>query len=160
MPVIIDDQHTVHFVLKLKTAMRASETAQGFGDPFKRNFQLEADGDCGQRVEDVVHAGNAQLDFTHHLDTAPNDKSGAKLAVVTNTVGGDVRLRAEAVSNSAPLNTWNNCLHVGIVKTKNRGAVEGNLVHKICEAHTHVFHVVVIVHVLAVDVCYDGNRRC
>ena len=71
----------------------------------------------------------------------------------------DVGLRAQPIGNAPALNFWNHRLHVRIIKTENGGAVKGNLVHKVGEAAPHVFHVVVVIHMLAIDVRDHGNHR-
>ena len=81
------------------------------------------------------------------------------MVVVTNAMRGYVSLRAEAVSHAASFEQRDDRLHVRIVETQHGRTVERHFVDEIREARTHVVHVVVVVHVLAIDVGDDGDRR-
>ena len=50
-------------------------------------------------------------------------------------------------------------MDVRVVETQHRRSVKRNLVDEVREALPNIFHVVVIVHVLAIDVRDDGNHR-
>src|SRR5215813_11893620 len=158
MTVVIDHHDAVYFTAQLETALRSCEAGQRLCDLFEGNFQLETYCDCCQRVVDVVHARHAQLYFTYNMSTSPNSKSRSELAIVLHVMGRYVRLSAQAVRDASSFNQWNDCLHVWIVKTKHRGPIERNLVHEVLETRAHIFHVVVVVHVLAIDIRNDGNR--
>src|ERR1044071_10342611 len=102
MSVVIDDQHTVNFALRLKPAARTGETVQPFNDLFERDFQLKPDRYRRECVVDVVHARHAQDHLAHHVCSTPNCERRSEVVVVTNSVSGDVRLRATAVSQATP----------------------------------------------------------
>ena len=79
--------------------------------------------------------------------------------VIGDVVGRYVRLRAQPVSDSPARHIWNHGLDVRIVETKHRGAVKRDLIHKVRKAAAHIFHVVVIIHVLAIDIGHHGDHR-
>src|SRR6266545_1102387 len=157
--VIINDEHTAYFTFELKPSARACKTVQRFSDPGERNVQFEAYSDSGKRVVNIVQPRNAQSDLADSLPTAPNSEDRPEVLIVANSVGRDVCLGTQPVSHPASLNVRNNCLYIWVVETQHGSAIERHLVHEICETGTNIIHVVVVIHVFAVDICHDGNRR-
>src|SRR5713226_8498755 len=61
--VVIDDDHASHLAAYLEAALDAGETGQRLLDREERNLEIEPDTDGGQRVEDVVPAGDQEVAF-------------------------------------------------------------------------------------------------
>src|SRR5580692_82065 len=68
-----------------------------------------------------------------------------------------VRLARSAIRDDGALHVWKNSLHVWFVETQNRGAVEGDAVHKLNERVLNVRERAVLVEVLAVDGGNNGH---
>src|SRR5690348_6609091 len=97
MAIVIDDEDIVYFTFRLKPATSAGEAVQTFNDLFERHFELESHCYRCERVVDIVDARHAQDHLAHHVRSAPHSERRSEVTVVANAVGGNVRLRAEAV---------------------------------------------------------------
>src|ERR1044071_10498672 len=142
MSVVINNQHAIDFTLRLKPAACTCEPVQSLDDLFKRHFQFKPDRYRSECVVDVVHARYAQDHFAHYVCSTPNRKRRSEVVVVPDAMSGDISLRAKTVSQATPLEERNDRLHVWIVETQNRRAVERNFVQETREGRTQVVHVV------------------
>ena len=85
MTVIVVDKNVVGaHRAQLKAAFRSVEHAQGFLDGGERYAQLAGDTAGGQRINDVVLAGNDQFDRSHLAPLRPEGVAQTAAAVILN----------------------------------------------------------------------------
>src|SRR4030095_10468647 len=159
MTVVVDDEDVIDFTLRLEPAACAREAEKRFCNLIKRHFELETNGDGRQRVVDVVHARHSKRDFADDIGAAPHSERRTKAVVVTNPMSRDISLRAQSVGHATTYKLWNYRLHIRIVQTEHRGAIERDLVDEVDKEFTKLVHDVVVVYVIAIDVCYYRNCR-
>ena len=68
MAVVVDDQDPVRLATHLEPPLGAAELAQARRQALERHAELEADGDGGQRVQQVVASRHVQLQATERLE--------------------------------------------------------------------------------------------
>src|SRR5205085_5580564 len=135
--VVVNDDYARGLALKLEAPVDACKLRERARDRLERQLQLDADGDCGERVVYVVQARHVQTHLAYRLSHPAHLKDGAELLVVSNLARGDVGLRRESVGDAASDDFRDDGLHVRVVQTKNRSAVERNLVDEIRKAPPH-----------------------
>src|SRR5713226_9766074 len=132
MTVVVDDGNSAFLASHLKATVHTDECGQTFADLLRRNFQLRGYAHRGQRIQNVVLAGHAQLKTSQIGST----EAHAKVTLEFSTayiLGLEVGLRAAAISDHPPLDERKNALHVLIRQAGNDRAVERNLVEKLDE---------------------------
>src|SRR5271154_4510765 len=89
-------------------------------------------------------------------------KGEAKLTVQSfqfHVADDQVRLAGSAVGDDGALYVWKNSLHVRLVETENRGAVEGDAVHELNEGALNIRERSVLIEMLAIDGGDDRHNR-
>ena len=166
--VIIDNGHAARLAALLEAPIDAAKVLEPFGNLRGRNFKLPRDGHGGRGVEHIVPAGNMDLKWTErsrrgvHLEERERAWLPRRLRRIQNGIEdfkSEIRLRGQAVSKYAPPHARQNAFEQRIVDAGRHGAVKRDAVHEIQERALHVGHVVIAIHVLAIEIGHHGQDR-
>ncbi len=164
MAVVIDDGNAAHYAFTLEAPIDTAIVVEPFGDLLRRNFKLARDCHGGCRVQNVVTAGNMQFKRAErsicrvHRKTSETQLTGRSFArrQKLQPVIGVLRF---AVGEHTATRTRQNAFQQWIVDARGNRAIERNAVHEIQKGALHVVHVVVAVHMLAVEIGHHGENR-
>src|SRR5262249_23624662 len=155
--IIVDDGHPARLAAYLEAALDAGETGQRLLHRMERNLEIEPEADGGERVEDVVPAGNLQRAFAELL-SAMDDLEAAGQPRQMDAPGHQVRARGEAIRDEPLLEPGNEHLDVRLIEAEHSRAIERHLVDEGQEALADRLERAPVVEVLGVDGRDDGDR--
>ena len=167
MAVVVDHHDAPAFTAHLESPLGAGEFREGGGNARERDLELDADRHGAERIEQVVPArhgdGHLAERLAHAVHQAADGAArGERLEL--HVVCGDIglarmpRLR-QPISDHAPAGPGNQRTHRLVVCAEDRGAVERHLVDELQEGVVQRLPAAVSVHVLAVDVGHERDRR-
>ena len=135
MTVVVNDEHAIHFALRLEPAARAGEAVQALRRSFQTALPIQIQPRSRRaRCKRCAHPARAAI--ISPITSVPRQtvKRRSEITVVTDAVRRNVSLRAQAVSHAPAFEQGNDRLHVRIVETQNRRTIERHLVHETREA--------------------------
>ena len=158
VPVVIDDAEGGREILRFKTALGPSEGGQCASNERKLRAAAVGDGDGCECIEDVVFAGDRELDVAQGLAVFLYRESGRAFEIpdlgrgVVGVLGGAFpaignRVRALATDLTCDL----------VLRAVDDGS--GGLVGECSEDFLDVIQVAVEIEMLRLDVEYDGMLR-
>ena len=150
----------------LEAPADAAKLGQRLHDGRVGRADLHADGDRGERVLHVVHAGQIEGDrqirpFAHAARCRlAHDAKAHAPAVVANIDGADLRRVAQAVGDDRLRDDRQDRAHVRIVHAQHRHAVEGQALEEIDERLPQAREIVAVgLHVIGIDVRDHRQHR-
>src|SRR6185436_4056784 len=117
MAVVVDHQDAALLTLYLESAFCSSKLAERSGDLLELDVQIEAYGNCGQRVIHVVKARHSQFHLSHLFAEGPDAELSLEVRVGLDLPGRNIGLRRQPIADSAAGDLRYDRLHVLIVQT-------------------------------------------
>ena len=155
--VVVDDGDVVDDAFDLEAAVDATEGGEAGGDLVGRDAELDADGDGGGGVEDVVAAGDMELEGAEEQAAIVDLEAGVAVGGFREELYAEVGLGIGSVGVDLAAGAGEKRGEERVVEAGGGGAVEGQAVHELEEGVFDVGHVAVAVHVLAVEVSDDAE---
>src|ERR1035437_5183484 len=155
--VVVHHGDAAHLAALLEAPVHAAKVMEPLGDLVCGNLELVGNGHRGGGVEHVVATGYVQLKGTERAGGGSDQEAREGSLHCLKKLQAVVGLCRDTIGEDAPVSAGQDGLELRIVQTGGNRAVKRHLVHERQEGALDVGHVVVAVHVLAVEIGDHGG---